>query len=252
MPLHDWWLVRPGWFHHFHNAWIYQLAERLNAGVLPAGFYAAGEPIVTGRDPDLLVFESREVVAQSDLPSHAGAAAIAVADAPPQVAHISEADEPLYLRKQDRLAIRSVEGDQLVAIMEIISPGNKDSQFRWRSFLDKLVGAIEAGCHVLAVDLFPPGAFDPEGLHAAVWSELIGEDSPGLADDCRLLAAYCAAARPRAYVQPVRIGEALPPMPLFLDEGHYVNVPLETTYTHVWNALPAPWRRELAQPTSRK
>lgn len=245
MPLHDWTRVREGWFHHFHNAWIYQLAERLNSGVLPPGYYAAGEQIVAGREPDLLTFCTDGGGRQFPQSSGGESIGIAVAESPPQVALVSEAEQPLYTRKQDRLAIRTREGDRLVAIVEIVSPGNKDSQFRWRTFLDKVVGAIEGGCHVLVIDLLPAGTFDPDGLHSAVWRELTGTSVPELQDECRTLAAYCAATRPRAYVQPLRVGEPLPMMPLFIDVGHYVNVPLEETYEHVWRALPAPWRGTL-------
>lgn len=43
MPVHDSGRVRAGKFHHFHNSWIYKLSDRLNEGILPPGFYAAGE-----------------------------------------------------------------------------------------------------------------------------------------------------------------------------------------------------------------
>jgi len=43
MPIHDWTRVSAGTFHDFHNAWITELRNALNGGLLPRGFYAQGE-----------------------------------------------------------------------------------------------------------------------------------------------------------------------------------------------------------------
>ena len=43
MPVHAWTRVTAGTFHDFHNAWITELRNALNGGVLPAGYYALGE-----------------------------------------------------------------------------------------------------------------------------------------------------------------------------------------------------------------
>ena len=43
MPIHDWTRVEPGIFHDFHSAWVMELRNALNGGVLPAGYYALTE-----------------------------------------------------------------------------------------------------------------------------------------------------------------------------------------------------------------
>lgn len=43
MPAHDWMRVRAGIFHDFHNAWITQIRNALNGGILPPDYYALGE-----------------------------------------------------------------------------------------------------------------------------------------------------------------------------------------------------------------
>jgi hypothetical protein len=55
--------------------------------------------------------------------------------------------------------------------------------------------------------------------------------------------AYSAGLTTKAYVEPVAVGAALPAMPLFLDEGWYVNVPLERTYREAYGGVPERWRR---------
>ena len=46
-----------------------------------------------------------------------------------------------------------------------------------------------------------------------------------------------------AYVQPVSLRESLADMPLFLDPGWYVNVPLEETYSRAYADFPERWKR---------
>jgi hypothetical protein len=53
-------------------------------------------------------------------------------------------------------------------VIEIVSPGNKSSGHAIGRFTKKAADLLDAGVHLLIVDLFPPRTFDPEGLHAAV------------------------------------------------------------------------------------
>ena len=59
------------------------------------------------------------------------------------------------------------------------------------------------------------------------------------------LAAYESALTVKAYVEPVAVGDALAPMPLFLEPGAHVLVPLEATYAAAFSAVPRRWRRVL-------
>lgn len=239
MPLHDWTRVRPGMFHHFHNAWIYRLADSLNDGLLPPGFFAAGEQIAGRLEPDVVAFATESA---EDLEPVRGGGVLAVAEHPP-LAAIHEESETLHaLRRADRLVIRRVGDDRLVAVVEIVSPGNKTSRSRLQDLVDKVCELVEGGTHVVVIDLFPPGRLAPEGLHVAFWDALAGEPAQGISAGERLTAAYCAGKTTSAYVQPVRVGESLPAPPLFLDETAYLPLPLEETYESVWKTYPAPWR----------
>jgi len=57
----------------------------------------------------------------------------------------------------------------VVALVEIVSPSNKDRKAHVRELAEKVVRSLEAGVHVLLLDLLPPGPHDPQGLHGAVW-----------------------------------------------------------------------------------
>jgi hypothetical protein len=148
------------------------------------------------------------------------------------------------------LIVRHASGDRIVALIEFVSPGNKSSRHALRAFVDKAVEALYRGYHLLLVDLFPPGRRDPQGIHSAIWSEIIDNSFELAPTEPLTLAAYSAGAPKRAYVEPTAVGRELIDMPLFLTPENYVNVPLEATYVAAYRGVPARWRRVLDSPTS--
>ena len=130
----------------------------------------------------------------------------------------------------------------MVALLEIVSPANKDRAASLEEFVEKAVLALEQGVHVLLVDLHPPGPNDPQGMYGAVWQryDLGGYAAP--AGKPLTLASYSARSLPTAYVEPLGVGDALQEMPLFLHPDRYVNTPFEATYLAAYRCLPAYWR----------
>ena len=51
---------------------------------------------------------------------------------------------------------------------------------------------------------------------------------------------YCLPEQPAGcgYIEPLAVGDRLPDMPVFLEPGFYVNVPLERTYMAAWAWIP--------------
>jgi hypothetical protein len=240
MPIHDWRRVHAGTYHDFHTSWISELKKQLNKGLLPEGFYALSEQTAGDTGPDVLTLQV-DAPGQDSFGVPEGGTAIAVA--PPKVSHrVSLSEEEIYTRRRRTLAIRHVSGDRVVAYIEILSPGNKSSHAALDRFLDKAVAVLNHGCHLLLVDPFPPGAFDPEGIHEAIWSQFARSTWQQPADKPLTLAAYTGGMLPHAYVEPIGLGAVLPDMPLFLDEDWYVNVPLEATYTEAYTTVPRRWR----------
>ena len=102
------------------------------------------------------------------------------------------------------------------------------------------------GIHLLLVDLFAPGPFDPFGMHGALWERFTDEPSPRVGDEEPLtLASYLAGQLPEAYLEYISMGRSIPAMPLFLNADRYISVPLESTYTMAFRGLPAVWRQVL-------
>lgn len=253
MPIHDWTRVDAGIFHDFHQSWMPEIKRALNQGRLPADYYALVEQVAGGRWPDILTLQAPLREEQAPLrevqgplrevtPGTEPRGGVALAETPPQVQFRLKADGGLYAAKASSVVIRHVSGHRIVAVVEVVSPGNKSSRIGLEKFTSKAAELLRAGIHLLVVDLFPPGPRDPQGIHKAIWDELTDNDF-ALPQDQRLtLAAYAAGACPEAFVEPIAVGGELRELPLFLTPETYVPVPLEATYQAAWETVPAYWR----------
>jgi hypothetical protein len=244
MPIHDWTRVDAGLFHAFHHNWISTLSRALNAGVLPSDYYALPEQPIRGPIPDVLTLE---LSPRRDQPNGISRG-LAVAAMPPRTRLVSHAEKRIYVRKAGRIAVRHRHG-QIVAIVEIVSPGNKGSTSALSAFVEKTADLIMQDVHLLVIDLFPPSKRDPQGIHKAIWDQIEEQDFELPADKRLTLASYDAGPPPTAYVEPIAVGNALPDMPLFLKPEYYVPAPLEATYQETWDEFfPAPLKRLLETP----
>jgi hypothetical protein len=125
-----------------------------------------------------------------------------------------------------------------VAVIEIVSPGNKDSQPAMRAFARKAVEFLHAGVHRLIVDLFPPNRRNPQGVHKVIWDRIRDEPFELPPDKPLTLVSYAVGTEIIAYVEPVAVGDALPGRPIFLTASHYVDCPLEATCQAAWDVFP--------------
>lgn len=217
--VHDWTRVDAGIFHAFHHVWIAEIQRSLNAGLLPPDYYALPEQIAGGLGPDVLTLQLPADEAPAPANPTGGIAKAVV--------------------------IRHSSDHRVIAILEIVSPGNKNNRHGMNAFVSKAVEILRARVHLLMIDLFPPGARDPHGVHRLVWDEFIDSDFALSADQPLSLASYIAGDWPEAFVEPLAVGASLPDMPLFLTPEVYVPVPLESTYQAAWETQPAYWRKRL-------
>jgi hypothetical protein len=252
MHIHHWDKLFAGLFHDFHLAWIGALRDALNGGLLPDSYYALAEQVAGRPHPDVLTLEE---VVNDDLPPSMRPpdddSGVAVALEPPKLRYTVEAEEAIYARKKDRIAIRHVSDDRVVSFIEIISPGNKHSEKEVESFCEKVSQFPEAGKHFLMIDVLPPGKHDPNGMHAAFWEYAFGETAGVTADEPFGCAAYRVdfmkngAPYPTGYFEPFGRQGPLPEMPLFLTPERYIKVPLDATYATAWNGVPKRWQKVL-------
>ncbi|MGH7138572.1 MAG: DUF4058 family protein [Pirellulales bacterium] len=250
MPIHDWTRVDAGLFHHFHQQWTGELCDELNAGGLPAEYFALVEQKIPGPSPDVLTLK---LASDSSAPRN-GPVGLAVADVPPRARLVSRTATHTYATKANLVTVRHRHGD-VVAVIEVISPGNKASAVEFQALIDKLIGFIQQGVHLLVVDLFPPTRRDPQGVHKALWDNFIEDEAEEFSlheDGDRTLVAYSAGIEVAAYVETIRVGDALPGMPIFLRPDFYVPAPLEKSYQGTWARFPDALKGLLAPSSGRE
>jgi hypothetical protein len=233
MPIHDWTRVPAGTYHFFHQRWIQDIAAALNTGALPEGYFAMSEVDAKGPIPDVITLKTQPPTPPS------GPAGVAVLDHPPRTRVVSRGENTAgYARRADRLSVYLPQGE-LIAVIEIVSPGNKDNTNGLKTFVRKAGKLLRRGVHLLVVDLFPPSVRDPRGIHKAIWDQFKEEPYELPPDKPFTLASYAAGSEKVAYVENLAVGDRLADMPIFLTPDHYVPCPLEATYETSWSFFPS-------------
>lgn len=127
---------------------------------------------------------------------------------------------------------REFGGRQLVAVVEFMSPGNKDTETARRAFAARVVSHLHDGVCVAVVDVVA-------GLRVGVHGEVIRMLRAG--DELRPPAEGLSAVTYRPVIRHGRaeidlwaftfaVGDPLPTVPLRLIADHFVPVELERTY----------------------
>jgi hypothetical protein len=245
MPMHDWTRVEAGIFHAFHHEWISEISRDLNRGLLPETYYALPEQVTAGFGPDVLTPQGQASDENSSAMDAGGTVATTTLKARPETRIIAESEAEFYRRKKSSIVVRHVSGDRIVAMLEIMSPGNKSNQHAFQAFVDKACELLEHRIHLLVIDPFPPGPRDPNGIHAAIWEQIEDDPFHPPADEPLMLAAYECDLTMRAYIETTAVGQLLPEMPLFLEPNGCIMVPLEQTYSTAFAVMPRRWQTVL-------
>jgi hypothetical protein len=221
MPLHDWSRL-PEW-EGVHQLWISDLYRTLRSR-LPTGYRAglATVPSLTiggpSTHPDLSVRR------QPGLPGPAPE---------PSLDDLTGFDsEVTVLSIGPTKMVQVFRGNQLVAVLELISPRNKEREQARAATVDRMVGYLALGVHVLFVDVHAaPSTFSLADAIAATL-DFPQEHCPSphaMAYQVRgpVDGGGQALAIRRA---PLVIGQPLPTVPLPLGRALRVDVDLESTY----------------------
>ncbi len=148
MPLHDW-TERHGW-DGFHQLWIVALLHGIKPE-LPEGYRA-----YLGTVPALAVGlppQRPDVHVRSEASAQPGTQVEPVTAA----VGISEDEQPdeqvAVLALEEQLAVHVVQGERLVAAVELISPCNKDRPEPRDAYRSRYVSYLYQGVHLLLVDV---------------------------------------------------------------------------------------------------
>ena len=232
MPVHDWTRVDAGIFHDFLSGWLVDLRRSLNR-TFPPEYYSLLANIAEDVGPDV-----------ADLVRPGGGLDVADKMIISDVG-ITD-DKKWYGRKAKAVTVRLARTHQVVAVVQVVSPGNKASADELDVFVRKAKELLSAGIHLTVIDLFPPGSHDPAGIHPLIWGgpALEGVD-PGRQLTC---ASYVGGAHGEAYIKGIRVGEPLPDIPLFLAPQSYVQIPFDDSYRAAFEHVPDLWREVLEPP----
>jgi hypothetical protein len=242
MPLRD--HFRPPIWNHsswegFHGMWPATMVQQLYR-VLPDDFSA--EPRVhlgTYFEIDVCAYEN-DGPDRVRVASAGGPGGVATAPwAPPQPTMTCDTD----LTEQyeyEVLVYDQSRGRQLVAAVEIVSPGNKDRPENRRAFVAKCAGLLQKRVCVSMVDLVTTRQFN---LYAELL-ELIGRSDPAFSPTPP--ATYATTCRGRkvrdkprfeTWAYPLIVAQPLPTLPIWLTDELAVSLDLEASYEEACRVL---------------
>ena len=245
MPLRDHFrppTTRFGSWESLHGGWPMVIIQQLRKQ-LPPGFVSAPRVHLGPYFKiDIAAFETDD--ASPGAGTSTGGRGAAATLASPRPTWFIETDVPED--DEYEVQIYSVEEErQLVAVIEIVSPGNKDRPDKRRAFVGKCGALLRKGVAVSIVDLVTI-------RHANLYAELmafVGHPDPTLgpepppiyASSCRWTPnAAGTRARLEAWSNPMAVGQTLPPLPIWLRDTQSILLDLERSYEAACEDLSIP------------
>ncbi len=235
MPLRDHFrppTTKHGSWESLHGGWPMVIVQQIRKQ-LPPGFVSA---LRVHLGPCFEIDSAREV---ADRPVIVSTTATL---APPRPTWAVETDVP----EDDEYEVQiynAEEERQLVAVIEIVSPANKDRPDKRRAFVGKCAALLRKGVAVSIVDVVTV-------RHANLYAEVmafVGHPDPTLgAEPPATYAASCRwvsgerRARLEAWAHPLAVGEPLPPLPIWLADEVSVVFDLERSYEQACTDLSFP------------
>lgn len=224
MPLHDW-SELPEW-DGVHQLWIVELYRDIKAK-LPPG-YRAG----MGTVPSLTIGGPATHPDVNVQRQSAGAPQSTTTESSPDDLSAFDAEVTVQTLDPNKV-IEVFRGSALIAVLELISPRNKDRDRTRAATIDRIVGYLSLGIHVMYVDVHaqPFGFSLADALAAA-----LGYDQPPCpspqAMAYRVGAPADGGGRSLAIRRaPMTVGQPLPAVSLPLSQTQVVPVDLEGTYS---------------------
>ena len=231
MPLLDHFhapLIQDRHWESFHSRWNNSIADAFNR-ILPRRYFAEVQVHLGSRiEADVAEFEVTSVAEAVN--GEAGGVAVqtwTVPVATMAMPAVFPDDIEVHVRDEQDFA-------RLLAVVELISPGNKDRDAARRAFAAKCSTYLQHGVGLIIVDIVT-------SRHANLHNELIhvlGQQGPFLLPDD--VSLYAVAYRPARHGEvsqiemwpaALTVGGTLPLLPLALRGKGFVPLDLEVTYS---------------------
>jgi hypothetical protein len=217
-----------------HAIWATAIVGRLNEVVLPAMYYSETQVHIGSRvEVDVATLEHlAPPAARSARPDNGPVATLeAEVWAPPEPALVLPGIFPDEIEVE---IFGTRMGKELVAAIELVSPGNKDRSETRRAFAAKCSSYLQLGIGLVIVDVVTDRLANLHDELMALMEQSERFAFPGAAP------LYAVAYRPArrdvgdqidCWPHPVGVGQALPTVPLALRGGPTLPLDLEATYT---------------------
>jgi hypothetical protein len=222
----------------FHSKWANVLVDELNETLLPEGYYA---------EPHVHVGPRVEIdVATSERDGGAAAGGATTATLPVRAWSPPAPTVTLPAAFVDTFEVQvfnTESGPQLVAVIELVSPANKDRAEHRRAFAVKCASYLAQGIGLLVVDVVTNRRAN---LHDEIVGLMLPAASfvfPGTPP------LYASAYRPlhreeqdqiEAWLHPLGVGQELPTLPLALTAEVVLPINLEAAYVEACRKLRLP------------
>jgi hypothetical protein len=219
-----------------HSAWAATIARQLNDALLPPDYFAMPHVTVGVRvEADVVAYRSPSA------PDGNGSVALQTW-APPKPALTAVVDF-VQLPSFEVQVYQEMGGAKLRAVIEIVSPANKDRDSHRHAFAVKCGAYLQQGIGLLVVDVVTERKAN---LHAHLIEVLQQASALGWQSPSDLSAvAYRAVPwsngdRIEVWTETLTVGAELPTMPLWLEPETCVPVRLEESYVATCESLRIP------------
>ena len=233
MPLRDHFhppVSRQVTWEEIHGQWPAVIVQQLRKQ-LPPGF-VSGPKVHRGEhiEVDIAAYELDQATGGFSTDSGRGVATTAWTATEPSLA--VETDIP----DDDEYEVRIYDAERertLVAVIELVSPANKDRREKRNAFVGKCAALLRAGVAVSIVDVVTIRQFN---LYAELL-DFLGQSDPTLGAE--LPAVYAASCRWRVgerrakletWSHILAVGQVLPTLPLWLTPTRVIPLDLEASY----------------------
>ncbi len=210
---------------NLHSAWANALRDQLNEGLLPANYFAEVQiSLGTVAEIDVATFEE-----ETDGPATSDGGVALWAPPRPHRATLNFTHPDLF----EVRVFTDMEGPELVAAVELVSPSNKDRPAQRHQFAVKCASYLQQNVGRVVVDVVTERGGN---LHREILEILeISQDRAKLRDDDLYASAYRTVpakktAKLEYWVEPLAVGEALPIMPLWIASDLCLPLNLEQAY----------------------